>query len=151
MVGARPAGSDELWGNDIRVEHGKRYTVRMYVHNSAADLDETIATDTTAWFALPDCKGKRIAVNGFLRSPAAFPIEVWGGVNFTASSPFRMSYVTGTARLETNGFPDGKRIEGTAFLEEPGQPIGYTALDGTVRGGYQYAMYFSLELEVSMD
>jgi hypothetical protein len=91
MVGARPAGSDELWRNDIRVEHGKRYTVRMYVHNSAADLDETVATDTTAWFTLPDCKGKRLALNGFLRSPAAFHIEVWGGVNFHRRQPVSYS------------------------------------------------------------
>ena len=151
MVAARPADSDELWSNDIRVEHGKQYTVRMYVHNSAADLDDTVATDTTAWFTLPDCKGKRVSLNGFLRSPAAFPIEVWGGVNFTASRAFRITYVTGSARLETNGLPGGKRIDGTAFLQEPGQPIGYSALDGAVRGGYQHAMYFSLELEVSMD
>jgi hypothetical protein len=153
FTGSREADSSGRWSNDVRVEHGKRYRIRGYVRNSAADLPETVATDSTVRFVLPDCEGTRLAVNTYVRSPDAFPIEVWDGVNFYADRPFRLSYVADSAVLESNGFPGpppGKRIDGTDFLSQPGQLIGFDRLDGRVRGGYYYAMYFSIEVEADM-
>jgi hypothetical protein len=119
FVGSREAGSSGLWSNDVRVENGKRYRIRVYVRNNAADLPETVATDTTVRFRLPDCDGTHLAVNAYVRSPDAFPVEIWDGVNFRADKPFRLSYVADSAVLESNGFrgpPPGKRIDGTDFL-----------------------------------
>jgi hypothetical protein len=152
MVGGRESGSTSQWQNTVRVEHGKKYRLRIIIHNSAADLDETVATDTRVRMPLPSCKGKRISINGFIHSVDAFPIEVWGGVNLVADTPFRISYVHDSAILESNGFgPNGKLISGTDFLGDPGQLVGYSQLDGVVRGNYERSMYFSLEVQVSMD
>lgn len=153
FVGSREAGSSSLWSNDVRVEHGKRYAIRVFVRNNAADLPETVATGTSLRFALPDCEGAKLAINTYVRSPDAFPIEIWDGVNFYADKPFRISYVADSAVLESNGFPGpppGKRIDGTDFLGQPGQLIGFDRLDGQVRGGYYYDMYITIEVEVAM-
>jgi len=154
FVGSRDVDSNGLWGNDVRVEHGKRYSIRVYVRNSAADMPDNVATDTRVRYALPDCKGTQLGVNAYIRSPDAFPIEVWDGVNFHADIPFRLRYVANTAVLESNGFPGpppGKSINGTDFLSRPGQLIGFDNLDGQVRGGYYYAMYLTIQVEADME
>lgn len=79
MVGGKRAGTNDLWSNDLTVEDGATYTLRIYIHNSAADSDNTVATGTRVRLPLPTCEGKHIAINGFVHSVDAFPIEVWAG------------------------------------------------------------------------
>jgi hypothetical protein len=154
MVGVRPADTHDPFitgPNEMTVEDGARYRIRMYIHNSAPDSDNTVATGTRVRIPLPTCDGTRIAINGYIHSVDAFPVEVWGGVNLKADRKFKVSYVPDSAVLETNGFvPAGKTITGTDFLGEPGQLVGYVQLDGNVRGSWQYAEYFSIEVKVTM-
>lgn len=153
MFGGREVNSSQLWSNNLRVEANKTYVVRIYIHNNAADSAQTVATGTRVRISLPSCKGRRVAFNGFIYSPDAFPIQVWGGVNMTADSPFRVSYVVDSARLEGNFtlHGDGDRVVGTDFLAEPGQLVGQPLRDGNVRGGLANAMYFSILVRVSME
>lgn len=37
FVGIREAGTNNLWSDNMTVQNGKEYTVRMYVHNNAAE------------------------------------------------------------------------------------------------------------------
>ncbi|OBB80307.1 hypothetical protein A5760_19670 [Mycobacterium colombiense] len=153
MFGGREVNSSQLWSNNLRVEANKTYVLRIYIHNSAADTSQTVARGTRVRIPLPSCKGRKIAVNGFIYSPDAFPIQIWGGVNLTADSPFRVSYVVDSAKLEGNFtlHGDGDRVLGTDFLGEPGQLVGQPRRDGNVRGGLANVMYFSILVRVSMD
>lgn len=166
MVGVRPAGTNDPFitgvrphqdglhaqdgSNAIVVEDGGRYKIRMYIHNSAADSDDAVATGTRVRIPLPACDGKHLAINGYIHSADAFPVEVWGGVNLKSDRKFKVSYVPDSAVLETNGFPKGMKITGTEFLSDPGQSVGYSELDGKVRGSWQYSEYFSIEVKVTM-
>lgn len=166
MVGVRPADTHDPFStgtrphpdgsNAITVQDGARYRIRMYIGNSASDSDDTVATGTRVRIPLPACFGKHLAINGYIHSADAFPVEVWGGVNLKSDRPFKVSYVPDSAVLETNGFPGGNgaspgiKITGTEFLSEPGQLVGYNQLDGNVRGSWQYSEYFSIEVKVTM-
>lgn len=151
FVSIRENGSLQAWFNDIHVESGKTYMIRMYITNSAKDSDETVAVNTKVRIPLPSCKGKRIAINGFVSSTNAFPFEVWGGINLIADRPFQVAYVADSAMLTSNAFPKGLALPGTGFLAgDGGALVGLHSLDGTVRGGWENAMYFSMLVRVNM-
>lgn len=96
---------------------------------------------------LPNCNANRIASNGFITSETAYPLQIWGGITLTSDQLFNLTYVEGSALLESNGFgPAGKSISGTDFLTAKGQLVGYSSLDGVVQAGYQYAECFSFEV-----
>jgi hypothetical protein len=152
MVGGRETGSNQLWMNTVRVEDGKIYTLRIYIHNGADANDQADASDTRVRLPLPSCRAKRISINGFIRSTDAFPIEVWGGVNLVADRPFRITYVADSAKLEGNDRPEGSSsVPGTDFLGDEGQLVGQPNLDGIVRGGFENSMWFSILVKTSMD
>jgi hypothetical protein len=141
-------GLANAWHFSIKVQPGHVYRVRMYVENSTFDdWSDAAATGTRVSVSLPTCTGNRIAANGFISSDTAYPSQIWGGITFTSASRFNLAYVPASALLETNGFPNGKAIEGTDFLASKGQVIGHSSLDGIVKAGYKYAEYFSFEVK----
>ena len=137
------------WSNDINdVQIGKRYLVRMLIHNSGSDDDFTVARDAKIKVSLPNCTSRRISSTGFLTSSTAFPSTVWSGVTLSSATSFALTYVPDTARLFTNANPNpGIQVPGTDFLSEIGQMVGYDKLDGAVRGGYQQSSIFVFTIE----
>jgi hypothetical protein len=130
------------------VQIGKRYLVQLYIHNSGAIGDFTVARDVKIKVNLPNCASRRISSYGFLTSSTAFPSTVWCGVTLSSSTPFALAYVPDTARLLTNANPNpGIPVPGTDFLSGTGQLVGYDKLDGVMRGGYQQSAYFTFIIE----
>ena len=158
---ADSATKDTVWnGNNINVEDGKTYIVRLYVHNDNPNGYDAIAEDTRVSFSIPneyDSENKRIQVNGFIYSSNASPSEDWDYVNFNSDTPFRLDDVYGSALLNNNKTQD-EAAEG-GYLDNAGWKlsddivkaasvdgvlIGSDALDGRVPGGYQYAGYVTI-------
>jgi hypothetical protein len=141
-----------LWTEDIRVERGKTYLLRIYVHNSAADSDEDVAKDTRVMVNLPVCTGRKIASTAWITSSNSWPREIWDGVTFSADEFFNLVYVPGSARLCNNYFTcdPAKGGQGAPisndFLTNKGALTGYDSLDGSVRGGYRYSSYLGFEV-----
>ena len=104
FVGIREAGTNNQWTDNMTVENGKSYSVRMYVHNNAASNLNLVAQDVTAKFNLPTTTGKSIQVDGFIDSSNASPTEVFDSATFTNSSDFNLSYVSGSLKYENNSF-----------------------------------------------
>ena len=99
------AGKDNKWTsiNDVKVEDGKEYIVRMYVHNNNPNGYDAIAENTRVKFNIPSASDKSVKVNGFISSSNANPSEYVDYVNFVSDTNFHLEYVYGSALLENNG------------------------------------------------
>lgn len=169
FVGAREdtgvnAGADNVWnGNEIAVEDGKTYMVRMYVHNNNPRGRDAVATNTHVSFSVPSSSdsNNQIQVVGFINSPDAAPTEYWDHVNFKSEHPFHLEYVSHSASLENNGIGsktnNGGKAGGVQLSDDivnaakGGILIGYNKLDGNMPGCYQYDCYIGIIVKVVYD
>lgn len=141
-------GKDNVWNaNDITIEDGKTYIVRMYVHNNNPNGRDAIAKDVHVAFSIPGDTGSKIQVNGFINSSNATPKEYWDEVNFNSDHAFHLEYVTGSARLSNNGVGNVKQADerngisiGDDLVYNPnGIKIGYDSVEsGEVPGCFEY-------------
>lgn len=153
FVGIREKGSNANWSDNMTVQKGKEYTVRMYVHNNAAANLKLVAQNVTAEFNLPTTIGKSIQVNGFLRASNATPTEVYDHATFTGSEDFNLNYVEGSLRYENNVFgTPGVALPETIFTQT-GAKLGYSKLDGKIPGCFQYdgAVTFTVKPQFAPD
>lgn len=159
-VGAREytginAGIDNYWrGNEITVEDGKEYIVRMYVHNNNPNGADAVAENTRVRFNIPSASAKEVKVNGFITSSNATPSQYVDYVNFVSDNNFHLEYVYGSALLENNGVGANGGVQLSDDIvkaKEAGVLIGYNALDGKVPGCYQYANYVTIRVKVVYD
>lgn len=156
FVGAREytgvnAGADNFWrGNNITVENGKTYIIRLFVHNNNPNGMDAVAEDVKVAFSIPQTSSNEIEVNGFITSSNAAPSEYWDYINFNSDMPFHLEYVKGSALLENNGIGTGgiQLSDDIVNAKSGGVLIGYDALDGRVPGCYQYDNYVSIRVKV---
>jgi uncharacterized repeat protein (TIGR01451 family) len=147
FVGIRETGTTSKWSDDMTVQSGKEYTVRMYVHNNAADNLELVATDVTAKFNLPTTTGKSIRVDGFLDSSNASPKEVYDDATFKSDTDFNLTYVSGSLKFENNSFGAAGIALPESIFTSTGAKLGYDKLDGKIPGCFQYAGYVSFTVK----
>ncbi len=148
FVGIREVGSNNVWHDNMKVQEGKEYYVRMYVHNNAADSlnasGKGIAKDVTAKFNLPTETAKSIQVNGFLSASNASPKEVYDHAKFTSDKNFNLSYVSGSLKYENNvktfDLPE-------SIFTSAGAKLGYEKMDGTIPGCFEYAGYVTFKVK----
>jgi len=102
--------SHGIWeGNNITVEDGKEYVVRLYVHNNNTGGKAGMATGTKVAISglgqskiNKDCK-QEVEVNGFIKSDNATPSEYWDYIRFNSDTPFHLEYVYGSAMIYNRG------------------------------------------------
>jgi|InofroStandDraft_1065614.scaffolds.fasta_scaffold15797_3 uncharacterized repeat protein (TIGR01451 family) len=150
------AGKDNKWTsvNDVKVEDGKEYIVRMYVHNNSPKGYGAVAENTRVKFNVPSASGKSVKVNGFISSSNANPSKYVDYVNFVSDTNFHLEYVYGSALLENNkvGANGGIQLSDDIIqAKDAGVLIGYDALDGKVPGCYQYANYVTIRVKAVFD
>lgn len=161
---ANPTQYTKWQGNNITVEDGKTYTIRIYAHNNNPNGEDAIAENTRVAFSIPNGTSKQIQVNGFISSSNATPSKYWDYVNFNSEVPFHLDYVYGSALLNNNktqeeaaakGDPDHA---GWALSDDivkaastDGVLIGYDSLNGKVPGCYQYASYITIQVKAIFD
>lgn len=143
FVGIREFGTNNLWDDEMNVQEGKSYTVRMYVHNNAATSLNLVAQNVTAKFNLPTTTGKSIQVNGFLSASNATPQEVYDHARFVSDKDFNLAYQPGTLKFENNAFGAAGTPISESVFTSAGAKLGYDKLDGKIPGCFQYAGYLS--------
>lgn len=143
FVGIRETGTNNTWTDNMDVQPGKSYTVRMYVHNNAASSLNLVAENVTAKFNLPTETGKSIQVNGFLSASNATPQEVYDHATFTNDTNFNLAYQPGTLKYENNAFGASGTALNESIFTSAGVKLGYDKLDGKIPGCFQYAGYVS--------
>lgn len=160
---ANPTPNTKWQGNNIDVEDGKTYTIRIYVHNNNPNGYDAVAENTRVSFSIPneyDAENGRIQVNGFIKSSNATPSEYWDYVNFNSEVPFHLDYVYGSALLNNNktqaeaaagGYGDnaGWKLSDDIVKAKSvdGVLIGSDALDGKVPGCYDFANYVTIQVK----
>jgi len=147
FVGIRESSAQNLWYDNMTVQSGRTYIVRMYVHNNAAENLNLVAHDVTAKFNLPTTTSTSIQVNGFLSSSNASPTEVYDHAIFSSSENFNLSYVPGSLLFENNsvGANGGVPLSESIFTST-GVRLGYSSLNGDIPGCIQYAGYVSFRV-----
>lgn len=124
------------WTDDVTVQNGKEYYVRMYVHNNAAANLNLVAENVVANFNIPTQTAKRIQIDGYLSSSNAKPDKIWDQAVFSSDSDFNMTYVAGSATYTNNVFTAGTALPDTVVSS--GATLGYDKLDGKIPGCYKY-------------
>lgn len=139
FVQARAAGSENVWNaNDIEVENGKEYIVRLYVHNNNRFGTDMVAKDVFANVNVPTDSGKSITVTGTVSASNATPSKVWDEVVFKSSTnTFHLEYVKGSALIENKGKVSGTQLSDNLVMG--GTTIGFDALNGEIPGCFGYA------------
>ncbi len=168
FVGAREntginAGADNVWnGNEITVEDGKEYLVRLYVHNNNPNGWDGVAENTKVAFNVPaqtselvkqddGTMKQQVQINGYISSSNATPSEYWDYVNFQSDQAFHLDYVYGSALLENNGKAAGKLSDDIVNAKSGGVLIGYDTLDGRVPGCYGFANFITIKVKAVFD
>ena len=147
FVGIREATAPNVWHDEMQVERGKEYVVRMYVHNNAASNLNKVAENTTARFTLPTTTGREVQVDGSITASNASPQMVYDHATFKGAEDFNVAYIPGTLKYENNVFgANGTALPETIF-DQRGALLGYDKLDGKIPGCFEYAGYVSFKVK----
>lgn len=143
FVGIRENGTNTGWSDDITVQPGKEYVVRLFVHNNAASSLNLVAENVTAKVNLPTTTAKSIQVNGFINSTNASPVEVYDHAIMNSDKDFNLAYQANTLKYFTNASgANGFDIPESVFTSA-GAKLGYDKLDGKIPGCFQYSGYLT--------
>lgn len=151
FVQARAADAKNIWNaNDIEVENGKEYIVRLYVHNNNPRGTEMVAENVFANVNVPTESGKSITVTGTLSASNATPSKIWDEVVFKSSTnTFHLEYVKGSALIENKGKINGTTLSDNLVMG--GTTLGYDALDGKIPGCFGYAAIVTFRVKAIYD
>ncbi len=137
------------WQDNITVQPGKEYLVRIYAHNNAASSLKLTATNTRVSASVPTTTGKKVPLSGFVSADNATPQKVWDDISLNSTRDFNVKYVAGSAKIYNNGYAaggSGKSLP-DSIVTSAGALIGYNAADGKVPGCFQYANYITFKIK----
>lgn len=133
--------TDGGWQDNLTVQPGKEYLVRVYVHNNAATSLNLTATNTRVSASVPTTTGKNVSVSGFVTADNSDPLKVWDDIHFNSDKNFNLVYVPGSAEIYNNGYAAGGKSLPDSIVTSTGALVGYNGPDGNVPGCFQYANY----------
>ena len=148
FVGIREVGSNAKWTNNMKVQNGKEYYVRMYVHNNAASNLNLVAENVVAKLNVPTTTAKNVTVQGQISASNAKPNTVWDEATFSSDNDFNLAYVAGSALFENNGMGTTKLPD--SIVNNTGAKLGYDKLDGKIPGCFQYAGYVTVKVKAEV-
>lgn len=148
FVGIREVGSNAKWTNNMKVQNGKEYYVRMYVHNNAASNLNLVAENVVAKLNVPTTTAKNVTVQGQISASNAKPNTVWDEATFSSDNGFNLAYIAGSALFENNGMGTTKLPD--SIVNNTGAKLGYDKLDGKVPGCFQYAGYVTVKVKAQV-
>ena len=146
--------ADNSWKDEITVEDGKEYILRMYVHNTAYSGSGLVAEDTTAYVILPTTSASELTVSGKIYSSNANPQKVWDSATFKSKNgeKFNLAYVDGTAEYyNTKNGELRKFTLGKELLSSTGALLGYDTMDGKIPGCIEYSGYVTLRVKAQFE
>ena len=157
FVGARDKstgnnGKNNVWdGNEIIVEEGKTYLVRLYVHNNNPKGEAAMAENVKVSFQIPEMISATPRINGYIDAPGTSIDSYWDYVDFKSADgrAFYLDYVEGSALLENNHYgANGGKTVSDAIVSGNGVKVSYKANeDGKVPGCYGFASYYTIEVK----
>lgn len=150
FVAAREDGTKNTWqNNELSVEDGKTYVIRLYVHNNNRFGEKMTATGVKTTVNVPTTSGTSVEINGFVDADNATPKSIWDNVVLKASQNFHLDYVKGSAKIDNNGKVGGSTLSDSIVTS--GTLIGFNSLDGKIPGCFNFASYITLKVKVTYD
>jgi len=164
FVGAREyndANTESPFRTDsLKVEDGKEYVIRMYVHNNSPRGRQAIARDVRAFFNVPNIPSKTMKVTGYISAPNATPTEYWDHVNLTSDTAFHLQYIEGSATLVNNVLDKNDKATGqikrttlsdNIVKDTNGVLIGSESLNGEIPGCYPFSQLATIRVKAVYD
>lgn len=153
-VGAREdTDTSSIWyDNDIQVEDGGQYIIRLYVQNNNPNSEKAVAKNTKVYFNIPTESSTQIKVNGYIHADNADPTDYVDYINFNSDHMFHLEYIYNSALIENNGAVNNTTLsDNIVSPSTDGVLIGYDALDGNIPGGDQYISYITIKVRAVFD
>lgn len=127
------------WVDNVTVEPGQEYTVRVLIHNDAAENLNLVAMNTTLHTAI----GEK-AITAHVSADNATPKTVYDDVFFNSPKNFNLAYIEGSATVYNNGYAKGGSGKpfSDAMVTKQGAKLGYKKEgDGKIPGCMKYINY----------
>lgn len=146
--------------DSLKVEDGKEYVIRMYVHNNSPRGRQAIARDVRAFFNVPNIPSKTMKVTGYITAPNATPTEYWDHVNLTSDTAFHLQYIEGSATLVNNVLDKNDKATGqikrttlsdNIVKDTNGVLIGSESLNGEIPGCYPFSQLVTIRVKAVYD
>lgn len=137
------------WTDNVSVQDGKEYIVRMYVHNNAASNLNLVATNTRVMANVPNTTANNVQIDGFITADNATPQKIWDSAVMSSDKKFNVAYVNGSAIYHNNVKPNGQALP-DSIVTSSGALVGYNAMDGNVPGCYEYSGIATFRVKVNM-
>ena len=130
----------------------KEIVVRMYVHNNANQSTNAdgsgIARNTKVRVSVPTATSNVLRARGYISADNATPKVVEDTVDFTAAEDFTVAYIPGSAQLfDNDNFANGVKLSDS--IVTTGAPIGSDALDGNMKGCFEFEAVVQVRLKVT--
>lgn len=139
------------WSQDsLKVEDGKEYLVRIYVHNNAASNLNLVAKNTRVMANVPSAASTSQQIDGFLTADNASPAKIWDSVVMTNDKKFNIGYVTGSAMYYNNVKPNGQSLP-DSIATNTGALVGYNSMNGDVPGCFEYSGIATFKVKVKVE
>jgi hypothetical protein len=147
LIAAKDAANTAAggWKNEVNVEDGATYLIRMYVHNSADSAPDHTAHDVRLSANVPNCTAHKIRIDGYITAADTFPTTVYATVVFQSDRLFNLTYKPGSARYYSNPHPNGIALTDDIVIKK-GTPVGVEQMDGVVPGNYANSGYAVFEV-----
>lgn len=147
FVGARLTnGNSSVYNaNEIDVEDGQVYTIRLYVHNNSPLAEKAIAKGVGVSFSLPTAVAKSQTIIGYLDADAPVtPTRYFDEVTLKSSDDFYIEYVQGSAqyRNENGTFKLADTVINGKTL------VGYESMNGEIPGCFKYDGEATIQVKV---
>jgi uncharacterized repeat protein (TIGR01451 family)/LPXTG-motif cell wall-anchored protein len=130
--------------DNLTVEPGKEYEVRVLVHNNAKANLNLKALNTQLKAVVSTETGKTSAITSYLSADNAQPQKIYDDVSFNSDKDFNLAYVAGSARAYNNGYAAGGQGKALSdsLVTSAGVKLGYAAEgDGTIPGCFEFINY----------
>lgn len=138
--------------DEVNVHDGQELILRSYVHNGAnQSLNESgkgIAKNTRIRVLLPSGTERALRSLSYISADNAKPGTVSDTVDFVNEQPFRLEYVSGSARAFTNAVPSGYQVADS--IVNGGAKIGYNGPDGRIPGCFEFDMIVTIKVKVNV-
>lgn len=139
------------WADEVTVQDGKEYLVRVYVHNNAAANLGLVAKNTRISSNVPTTTGTSVQIANNVIADNANPGKVWDEVVLKSDKRFNIAYVAGSARYFNNKFPAEGLALPDSIVTAAGAKVGYEKLDGNVPGCFEFSGIATYRVKVQTE
>lgn len=138
------------WTDKVKVQDGKEYLVRMYVHNNAAENLNLVAKNTRLSVNVPNTYSTTHQIDGFLSAnKPATPEKIWDSVVLEGDKQFIATFVGNSARYYNNVNPNPGFQLSNDIVTSKGALVGYQKMDGNVPGCFEYSGVATFKIKVT--